>query len=112
MTRLLFACALLLCLPLVAGNMISGSTTCPTSGVKAVTSTQSKGPWFVIMASPGNTGKIYVGGSNVSSTTGVYLNAGDSLSGPPQGNTAAYDLNKTYFACSVNTDSVQYIQVQ
>jgi len=110
--RLILIALLLSMTPAKSGSFMSGSNTCPTSGNKAVASSTTKAVWYVIQTPTSNGGKIYVGGSNVTTSTGTALSAGDSLSAPPQGNSAAYDLAKTYIACTVNTDSVTYIYAQ
>jgi hypothetical protein len=105
---------LVLSLVLSAG-LNSGSQTCPSSGNKlviaAVTSCPAnscKSSTWTIQAPSGNTGKVYIGGSTVSTSVGVYLNAGDSASMPTLGNATPYDLTQVYIACTVAGDSIIY----
>ena len=56
-----------------------------------------------IMAATGNTGIIYVGGSGVTSATGIALYAGDVYS------LDIDDLNDVYVLASVNGEDVQWV---
>jgi|WetSurMetagenome_2_1015567.scaffolds.fasta_scaffold25395_2 hypothetical protein len=89
-----------------------GVVTCPTSGAKRLATTSTKATWWLAQALSTNTGSIYFGGSNVTTSTGVYVTKGDSLSAPPHGNAAVYDLNQVWFACTANTDSLTFIYQQ
>ncbi len=60
-----------------------------------------------ITASPSNTGVVYVGGSNVSSVTGIPLAAGDSTGWIPIKN-----VNLLYIAKSVPADVANYMIVR
>jgi hypothetical protein len=94
------------------GAVKSGSNTCPSSGNKAISSAQIKAAQVIVMAAAANTGKVYVGGSTVTSTEGVYLNAGDSVNFAPRGTTDAYDLSAIYFACAQSADTITYTYAQ
>jgi len=116
MTRLLTAAfALLLTIAAStspAANWKSLAVACPSSGAKVVSSSQIKASWVLLQSPYANTGTIYVGGSNVSTTVGAQLLFGDSLNAPPQGNSQVFDLGLIYFACSVNTDTVTVLYAQ
>lgn len=90
----------------------SGKNTCPTSGAKQVSATSARASTFTVQGTTANTGTIYVGDSTVDTSTGVALTGNDAFTFPPQGNAAAYDLKTTYFACTVNTDTITFIYVQ
>lgn len=94
------------------GAFGSGRTACPASGNVALTTTNVKFAWGVLLAPSGNTGVLYIGDSTVSSTTGAYLNSGDSLNLPPLSNTYAFNTNDIFFACSNSADSIQYVYLK
>jgi hypothetical protein len=101
-----------LALALPAGQIFSGSVSCPTSGNKVVSSTTIKAVTYTLQAPTANTGSVYIGGSTVSTSQGFFLKSGDSYTSPPQSNTAAYNLGTTYFACSASGDSLTYSYFQ
>lgn len=108
-----FAALLLaLAIALPAGNVTSGSNTCPTSGAKKVSSTSTRAIHVTIQADTTNMGYIHLGGSAVTTSTGVYLGAGDANTLPPASNSAQYDLSQIYFACTVNTDTIVFTYLQ
>jgi hypothetical protein len=114
-TALLLTIALVMTYPterMLAGNQGSGSTTCPSSGNKALTNTQTKVSVLTVQSAFGNAGTIYLGGSTVSSTSGLQLLVGDSYTFQTQGNSQPYDLSKTYFACSNSADTVVFTYTQ
>ncbi len=115
--RTLRALALLFCLAVAipAGNVSNGSNTCPTSGTKRIASASIKSISFTVQAPAApvaNTGYVCLGGSAVTTTTGVCLGGGDSFTFSPASNTAQYDLTQIYFVCSVNTDLITYTYLQ
>lgn len=112
MKTLVLAALILLAPALRSGGFTSASQTCPSSGNKKVASSTTKAVWYIIQAPSANTGKVYVGGSTVTTSTGAYLSAGDSLSAPPQGGAAAYDLSNTYIACTQAADTITYFYAQ
>lgn len=100
-------------LVLRGGDLKSGSNTCPSSGAKAVSATSNTtASFWTVQAPVGNTGKIYLGGASITTATGVALFAGDSLTAPTHGNTQPYNLNRTFFACTVNTDTITFVYQQ
>jgi hypothetical protein len=98
-----------------AGNVSSGSNTCPTSGAKRVAASSIRAITFTVQAPSApvaNTGYICLGDSAVSTTKGVCLGGGDAFTFAPASNSAAYDLTQVWFACSVNTDLITYNYLQ
>lgn len=110
----IFLLATLLSLPALcpAGATGNGSVTCPTSGAKQIASTGKAVTWLIVQSVSTNAGNIYFGGSAVSTSSGVYIIPGGSISFPTQGNTATYNLASIYFACATNTDSLTYTYQQ
>ncbi len=109
-TLFCFFLTLPLCPPLVrAAGGGQGSQTCPSSGSKRISSTSLKTTIWFVQAPSANTGQVYIGfSSGVTTSTGIYLNAGDSLTNPPQGNAATHDLSQVYIACTQSADSITY----
>lgn len=111
---ILLTAALILC-----AGLNSGSQTCPSSGNKAVIASSSSCPsstckasTWTIQAPSANTGKVYVGGSTIATTNGVYLNAGDSATLSSGGTSFPFDLTQTFIACSVSADTVTFNYTQ
>lgn len=106
---------LALAFALPAGNIGNGSNTCPTSGAKRLSATSIRSISFTVQAPAApvaNTGYVCLGGSAVTTTTGVCLGGGDAFTFAPASNTAQYDLTQIYFVCSVNTDLIAYTYLQ
>jgi len=95
-----------------AANVKSGSATCPSSGSKQVSTTSLKVIKLDIMAPLANTGTVYIGGSTISSTTGIPVTNASGYSFPPVSNSASYDLSNIYFACSQSADSITFLYLQ
>lgn len=70
---------------------------------------------FTIQAATANSGTIYIGGPDVSSSNGVALAAGDALSfdllKPVRMETEMYDLSKVYVAASVASQAVRVLTI-
>jgi hypothetical protein len=63
----------------VATGIVAGTVT-PGTTAGSINATSLKSKFgFVFRARSTNTGKVYIGGPNVSSTVGYMLNAGDSV---------------------------------
>lgn len=103
---------LLLLFPIFGGNPGDGSNTCPTSGNKAVSSTRLVAGLVTVQAPSANTGNIYLGGSSLTTSRGIFITPGGSYTYPPQSNTQPYDLSAIRFACTVSADSITYNYVQ
>jgi hypothetical protein len=107
MKRLVLAS--LISMLLVGGTPHIGTVTCPTSGNKQVTTRADKAVTYTIQAPTANAGNIFWGDVNINTSAGIPLAPGDSYTGQPQGNSSAYTMNSIYFACSTNTDSINFI---
>lgn len=94
---------------LVAGAPVTGSVTCPSSGSLVVLATSVKAVTYTILMPVTNTGNVCIGGPNVTVNNSPCYISGQSITAPPQGNAAAYDLHTVYFACTVNTDVIKYV---
>lgn len=93
----------------------NGSNTCPTSGAKQLSSTSIRASWVTVQspaAPSANTGRLHFGDSTVTTSNGVYISPGGTYTFPTEGNSAVYDLSNIYFACSVNTDIVNFNYLQ
>lgn len=60
--------------------IISGEKTVPTAGTAVALSASQRIKALTIVAKSANTGRVYVGGSDVSSSTNGGLGAGESIS--------------------------------
>ena len=95
-----------------AAAPVTITVTCPVSGNTPLVSPQSSRTQvatYTIQAPITNTGTVYFGGNNVSSssTNGLYLLAGMAYTEPPQGNSAKWDVSQTYISCTVSADVVK-----
>ena len=98
------------------GNFLSGAQTVTTAGteVRLLPTSTAQKRWrsVTIIAKAENTGKIYLGGSDVASTTNGGLAAGDSVS-------LAYDhvsgrlldLDDIWIDASVNGEGVDFYAI-
>jgi hypothetical protein len=106
MRRLLLG-LLLFSLPIVrSASTFSGSTACPASGAKQVRPTSTPAFSYTLYAPTTNTGTINLGGSTVTTSTGVQLQP--SGSDHEGASTPIYNLSTVYFACSASGDSIQW----
>jgi len=83
-----------------------GSTTITTAGNKVILSESTPLKSVTIKALVTNTGIIYVGGVNVSSSNGFQLSAGETV------NLDIDDVNKIYLDSSVNSEGVTWLGVR
>lgn len=85
-------------------TLISGAKTVTTAGtrVQLVTASQ-RVTSLVIIAKIANTGKLFVGGDDVASTTNGGMNAADALSLP-----GPLDLKDVYLDVSVNGEGADF----
>lgn len=96
----------------------SSSQTCPSSGVKQLSTTNTPANWILVQSPSDNTGVVAVGGSTVTAVAacaaavGNCLTVGGSYLMPPASNTAAYNLSQTWFACTVSGDKVMFNYLQ
>ena len=83
------------------GTITSGENDAVGTSAEVLTSTQAA-KHVDIMAAVANTGIIYVGGSGVTSSTGIALYPGDVYSLDIE------DLNDVYVVATVDGENVQY----
>ncbi len=102
-----------------SGALLSGSQSCPTSGVKRLIATSTKASWVQLQAAHGNTGAIAFGGSNVAVTaacaapgTGNCLIADWTAMLPPAGNASSLDMSQIWIACTVSGDTMLFNYLQ
>lgn len=99
--------------PVRAAGGGQGSQTCPSSGSQRIVTTSTRAVDWTIQAPSANTGKVYIGFSSaVTTSTGIYLNAGDSFTKQPAGNAASRDLSQVYIACTQSADTITYVYEQ
>ena len=93
--------------------VISGSKDVTTAGTREKLAA-SYTPCFTvtIQAKVANSNYVYVGGSSVSSTNGVQLAAGDSVTFSPISREYRYDLSGIWVDAAVDGEGVVYIAEQ
>jgi len=98
---------LVVALVAVAGTIQTTTVTVTNAGTRVQVSTTPVWATLVILqADPNNTGQIYVGGSNVSSSNGIVLQPLDGLTiTPAQGRRV--DLREIWVDASTNNQSVR-----
>ena len=106
-TALCILALFLMALPTYSGDYVSGSATCPSSGAAHVSPTSYQLYQVTVQALSTNGGIIYLGGSTVTSATGVSLTPGASYNS--QKTNTGVNPSTMYFACSVNTDGLTWI---
>ena len=98
--------------------MANSETSRTISGEKTVTSAGTAEPIFaaktlgkgvVLVAKSANTGQVYVGGSDVASTTNDGLDAGESL---PISSSKRWDLAELFIDVDVDGDGVDIYAVK
>lgn len=88
-----------------SGSFYSGSTSCPSSGSKQVSTTALALTQLTVSALVANTGKVYFGASTVTTSGGGEVIAGGNYNVDGTGiNPAAL-----YFACTASGDSVAWV---
>ncbi len=94
----------------LAGVVHGGNAAVTTAGTAVpLSATKVMANWILIQPKPTNTGKIYLAGSDVSSTVGVQMSVGDADVVWPSATTNAYDLSTIYIDASVNGEGVKFI---
>ena len=92
----------------------NAAVTVTTAGTRVqITSTATRAPYVFIQAKPGNTGRIFVGDSDVSSAQYMAsLAAGDAVSidasAYPRGGSSEIDLSTLYADSASNGDGLLY----
>lgn len=105
--KLLLLAFLVIVTPQFAGDFVSGSNTCPTSGAKQVSATSYNVMNLVVTAGLSNAGQIHLGGSNVTTSDGGVLTPGASFFASKPSNSV--NPATLYFACTTNTDTISWI---
>jgi hypothetical protein len=91
---------------LIPTQVISGQVNVTTAGTAVALGTTNDIISVVIKAKSSNTGNIYVGGSNVSSSNGLILSAGDAVS------LDINNLSSVYIDSDVNGEGVSYLALK
>lgn len=105
--------AILLFVPVLpGGNVGNGSNTCPASGNKQISSTNTPASWVNVQAPSANTGYVYFGGLTTSTTSGDFITPGGSKFFPTAGNAGVYNLANIRFACTVTADTITFTYLQ
>ena len=94
-----------------SSRFISGSASCPTSGNAQVSTTGYNLFSLTVSAGSINTGSIYLGGTGVTTSSGIYL-ASSASSYSVTLPFAGLNPSALYFACTVSGDSVTWTGVQ
>lgn len=92
------------------GDFVAGSQSCPSSGRVQVSTTAYNLYQLSVSAGTGNTGRVYFGGSAVTTSAGVYITANGSYN--VSKTTPSVSPSSLYMACTVNTDSVTWTGVR
>ena len=87
----------------------SGEKTITAAGTAEALSTASRIKSVVIIAKAGNTGQVYVGGSDVTTSTNDGLDAGETLSIEAHG---WLDLANIYIDVDTNGEGVDFYAVK
>jgi len=94
--------------PLRGANPNSGSKACPSSGNVALSTTSLKFATGAVQGAQGASGRIYIGSSAVTTSSGIYVTAGTVFQFEPLGNSPSYDLANTYIACTNSADTLTW----
>ena len=89
------------------GVFISGSKTVAAAGTAEALASSGLYGSVVIVAKSANTGQVFVGGSDVASTTNAGLDAGDALSITPRPG-HVIDLSDIYIDVGTSADGVDF----
>jgi hypothetical protein len=109
----LLASLILLPLLLHSANFFSGATACPVSGAATrIRSSSTPSSSWTVQTPSGNSGTIYLGGADISTTTGLALAKSTSFTQQPLGNSASFNLFNIWFLCSSSNDTITYVYVQ
>jgi hypothetical protein len=84
------------------GDVKDGSKNVTTAGTRVALASTTACQGVLIQAKAANTGIIYVGGSTVSSTSGIFLYAGESVE------ISIDNLSKVYIDSSVSGEGVVF----
>ena len=91
-------------------TFVASEKTVSTAGTsEPLSSTSQRVKSLTLIAKAGNTGQVYVGGSDVSSTTNDGLAAGESLSIPA---ISWLDLSNVYIDVDTNGEGIDFYAVK
>jgi hypothetical protein len=90
-------------------TLISSEKTVAVAGTQEALSASQRVKGLTLIAKTGNTGQVYVGGSDVASTTNDGLAPGDSLIVPAVG---WLDLSEVYVDVDVSGEGVDFYAVK
>ena len=106
--RVLLSIILLLAFTSAAfSDFPSGAAPCPSSGNAQVSTTPYNLYQLTVSANITNTGKIYLGSSNVNTSSGGVLTPGATYNASKP--SAAINPAALYFACTVSADGITCI---
>ena len=75
--------------------------------------TRTPASWVLIQAAKGNAGSVYIGGQGITNgtttTNGIELAKGDTISFPAMGVTEPYELSTVFVNADTNSDKVRVI---
>ena len=92
-----------------APTLVSSEKTVTVAGTQEALSASQRVKSVTLIAKTGNTGQVYVGGSDVASSTNDGLAPGDSLIVPAVG---WLDLSEIYVDVDVNGEGVDFYAVK
>ena len=90
-------------------TLVSSEKTVSASGTAEALSSSQRVKSVTVIAKTGNTGQVYVGGSDVASTTNDGLAPGDALE---VGSEGWLDLNDIYVDADTNGEGVDFYGVK
>ena len=98
----------------MATNHIDGGVDVASAGTAIpLASTRITAPFVTIQAKIANVGVIFLGGSNVSSTSfGIQLASGDSYTFPPVADIALYDLREIFIDAANDGEGITVLYVE
>ena len=107
MRYLLIAALTLMMCSTLGADFLNGTTTCPTSGAKQVSATSYNLYQLTVVTGLSNGGSIAIGGSTVTTSNAPLMSAGSSFNWTKP--SAGVNPATLYFACTLNTDSIQWV---
>ena len=91
-------------------QLLSSEKTVTTAGTAVALATSGHVSWLLVLAKPGNTGQVYLGGSDVASTTNDGLPPGASIVLPFE--PLAAKLSDIYIDSDVNGEGVDFYAIK
>lgn len=106
MKKLLVALMLLVMTPAMRADFVQGSQTCPASGNIQVSTSSYNLYQLTVSATITNTGRVYLGGNGVTTSSGAYMIAGGSYTAVKP--SAGVNPVTLYIACTVAADTITW----